>query len=362
VPDGFAFLKQANVPLDFVVWQRPAGECVCFGGWAGYMHKPTARERNRKPLTFFTSERTPSTVLSTRATETLASTRNDPSANAMPIFFIYKKHQKTNKRSKTPFTRKVAVARADGAEDAKQFGHKGSGLFTALHDRGRDNLHETHAGAVEIDAANRGEERMDALPRILLELQPLNGNPQRRILPIHNEYTHTRVKENAMTGRHQGTDVEKPVFAQRDALLRYLVVVGHVRVKVVLAVKVRHVVHAAVQGQGRLDARLPPWELSNPRGNQHQRKATGRGANLDGAAVEDGQRAREAQVEKSCLTVGRGCKVGAAAAEQLGRRLDLRVDFQPDRRTPNRSHFFVAKNPTNLQPVYRRRTDQFGRV
>src|SRR6185503_14275949 len=70
----------------------------------------------------------------------------------------------------------VAVAGAEIAQDRAQLGQEGLGLFGGAQVRLRHDLHQRHAGAVEIDI---GEIRMavvQALARILLEMQALDAD------------------------------------------------------------------------------------------------------------------------------------------------------------------------------------------
>ena len=153
-----------------------------------------------------------------------------------------------------------------------------------------DDLHQRHAGAVEVHLARRRRlERplVDELAHVLLEVQALDADVPRAV---------------------PRRDREPAVLGERLLVLADLVVLRHVRVVVVLPREAVPHVHRAAEGQRRLDAEL------------------------DGAPVDDGQRARHALADGTGLGIGGGAEARRAAAEHLGRRRELRVHLEPDDR------------------------------
>ena len=101
-------------------------------------------------------------------------------------------------------------------------------------------------------------------------------------------------------------DLQPAVLAERQVVLADLVVLRQVGVIVVLAVPLGEVGDLAVEGQG------------GPEGQ------------VEGPAVHDRQHAGHADADRAGRRVGRQAELRAAAAEQLGLRQQLDVDFQAD--------------------------------
>ncbi len=145
---------------------------------------------------------------------------------------------------------------------------------------------------------------MQRLPRVLLQMDPdePDGLP-----PVARP------------------DLERPPYAERPVVLRDLVSLRKVRVEVVLPREDASLGHLRADGE------------PDHRGE------------IDGAGVQRREHAREAEAERADLRVRRRAEAGRAAAEDLGARLELRVDLEPDhrlvalagrldRRGPGRAH------------------------
>ena len=96
--------------------------------------------------------------------------------------------------------------------------------------------------------------------------------------------------------------------ADRQVVLRNLVVLGHVRVEVVLAVELALRRDLAVEHQA------------------------GEGDEFEGVLVHHGQRARQAEAGRAGVDVRARAELHGTAAEHLGAGFELDVDLQADGR------------------------------
>ena len=99
-----------------------------------------------------------------------------------------------------------------------------------------------------------------------------------------------------------------PSVASGCSVLRDLIALGKIRIEIVLPREDRMGVHLAAERE-----RCPNRQLHGP-------------------AVEHRERARQAETHGTQLRVGLGAEPGAAAAEDLGGRQELRMDLQADDR------------------------------
>ena len=102
--------------------------------------------------------------------------------------------------------------------------------------------------------------------------------------------------------------LDRAVGRERLLVLRDLIALGQIRIEIVLPREDRMGVNPAAEGE---------------RGPNRQ---------LHGPAVQDRQCARQPEADGTQLRVGLGAEAGAAAAENLGGRQELRVDLQADDR------------------------------
>ena len=154
-----------------------------------------------------------------------------------------------------------------------------------------DDLHERHAGAVQVDI--RCAALVHGAPRILLQMNAVNADA---------------------AGRAVGKlDVKPAIFALGQLVLGDLVALGKIGVGVVLARKDGSLVNAAIERQARADGRL------------------------DGGAVGNGQAAGQPQAHGTGARVGgRTGVIRGAGAEHLGAALHLCVHLHAH-------HQFVAR-------------------
>jgi hypothetical protein len=103
-------------------------------------------------------------------------------------------------------------------------------------------------------------------------------------------------------------ELEHPVSGEREFILRDLVVLRHVRVKVVLPGEATPPGDFALEGDCGLDG-----ELHDP-------------------SVQDRQDAGHPQADRTGLAVRGGAEGGAATAKDLGSGQELGVNLQPDDR------------------------------
>ena len=126
--------------------------------------------------------------------------------------------------------------------------------------------------------------------------------------------------------RRRGLD--RPRARQRPLVLRDLIALGQVRIEVVLA---------------REDRRLVDPATERERGADRE---------VDRGAIEDRQRARETETDRTDVRVGRSAERRAAAAEDLRGGQEVRVDLQPDDRLVRARHTRgpAARTPAATSP------------
>src|SRR5207249_8103732 len=101
-------------------------------------------------------------------------------------------------------------------------------------------------------------------------------------------------------------DFEPATGGERQFVLGDLVALGEIGIEIVLAGEAGMVVDGAVQGKG------------------------GAHGHFDGALVEHGKCAWEAEADRTDIGVGRIAEAGGAAAEDFCAREELHVDFEAD--------------------------------
>ena len=183
----------------------------------------------------------------------------------------------------------VGVRCADRAQEQLQLLGVAPGLLGRADVGIGHDLHQRCAGAVEVDQADLASIRiggMDELRGVLLEVRPRDPDGERAL----------RRLDRQPAGR-----------GERQVVLADLVALGQVRVEVVLAVPAR-----GVRGRG-LD------------------REAGRQDMLHGTAIDDRQRARQAEADRADVAVRGGAVVGrGAGAEHLRGRPQLAVDLDAD--------------------------------
>ena len=184
----------------------------------------------------------------------------------------------------------LGVGGTDREQDAAELVDVLAGLLAAAEVGPADDLDERDAGAVEVDQrlvaavdASAGAADVDRLAGVLLEVRPLDADA-------------------GAVGQ-----VEPAVHVERNVVLADLVRLRHVGIEVVLAVEHARL-DAAVEGQP----------------DAHRQ--------LDGAAVEHGQRPRQAERHRVDVGVGLVPEAVGAGGEELRLRRQLDVDLQAERR------------------------------
>ena len=176
----------------------------------------------------------------------------------------------------------VAAVHAQIAQDRAQLCQKCVGLVRAGNVRLGDDLQQRHPGPVQVH--QRVQPRMCVLARVLFQMGAVDAD--------------------AFDAAVRLVDLHQAVAAQRQLVLRDLIALGQVRVVIVLAREDRLLRDLAVERQPRADRCL------------------------DRGAVAHRQRARQPQTDRTGVRIGRrALVVGAAAAEHLRLRQQLRVDF-----------------------------------
>ena len=173
----------------------------------------------------------------------------------------------------------VAVTGAQIAQDLAQFGDIGCRLLRPANVGARDNLHQGHAGAVEIDKGHGGVHVMDRLAGVLFQMNPLDPDQTGDPLAIrfggkfdqHFTFTHDGVVK-----------------------LTDLIALRQIGVEIVLAVK----------GRAKVDLRFQP-------------KARPYGL-FDAEFVDDRQHARHGGIDEGDVGIGFGTHLGGGARKQLG--------------------------------------------
>ena len=179
------------------------------------------------------------------------------------------------------------VARVDAqvTQDRTQLDQIAIGFVGAAQVRFGDDLHQRHAGPVQIHQAD--PVRMNRLAGVFFQMRPADADAPRLTVVAVND--------------------QKAVVAERQLVLADLIPLGQVRVAVVLA------------GE---DAE---------RGDLAMERQPAAHGLLDGVLVDDRQHAGHGQTHGTDMAVGRCFPViRAARAEHLGRGLELRVDFHAD--------------------------------
>ena len=171
-----------------------------------------------------------------------------------------------------------------------QLAQVGAGLLGGADVGLGDDLHQRHAGAVEVD---QGEARMLVVQRlagILLDVQALDAD--------------------VLAGAVGEVDADDALADQRPLVLRDLIAGRQIGVEVVLPLE-----HALQIDRG-VDADAGAHRL------------------LDAAAVEHRQHAGEGGVDQAHLGIRLGAEVGGGTGEQLRLGDDLGVHFEPDHHFP----------------------------
>ena len=187
------------------------------------------------------------------------------------------------------------VADAERDEGAFERLEIGDRLHGAANVRFRDALHQRDAGAVEVDERMRaaaetpvGGAGVDRLPRILFEVDA--RQPNLALRPVRQpKLDHSTERE-------------------RRLVLRDLIVLGHVRIEVVLAIELRKRRDVRVEGEPGLDD------------------------SLDRETIGNRQRARIAETDRTDVRVRLAAEDVAASAEHLGLGLELDVALDADNR------------------------------
>ena len=176
----------------------------------------------------------------------------------------------------------VAAVDAQVAQDRAQLCQEGVGLVGAGDVGLGDDLHQGHSGPVQVD--QRMQARVRVLARVLFQVGAVDADAF-----------------DAAVGQ---LDLDPAVAAEGQLVLGDLIALGQVRVVVVLAREDRGLRDFAVERQPRADRCF------------------------DRGAVAHRQRAGQTQADRAGVRIGRrALVVGAAAAEHLRLRQQLRVDF-----------------------------------
>ena len=179
----------------------------------------------------------------------------------------------------------VAAVDAQVAQDGSQLGQEGIGGVGAVDVGLGDDLQQGHAGAVQV--YQREVTLMDRAPGVFFQMGAADADALLR--PVGQ------------------VDVQIAVLAEGQLKLADLVTLGQVGIGVVLARKDGGVGDLAVERQPGLNG------------------------GFDRGAVDHGQHARHPQTDGAHARVGRRARiVGAAAAEHLGARQQLGMDFHAD--------------------------------
>ena len=168
----------------------------------------------------------------------------------------------------------VAIAGAEVAEDRAQLAHVEDRLLGRAQVGLGDDLHQRHARAVEVDQRRIRALIVQALAGVHLDVQARDADPDAAaVLEV---------------------DRERAAADQRPRVLRDLIAARQVGVEVVLA----------------LEHRVPVDLGREPEARAHRL--------LDAKAVERGQHARHAGIDRRDVMVGGAAELGRGAREQLG--------------------------------------------
>ena len=132
----------------------------------------------------------------------------------------------------------VAVAGAEVAQDGSELGDVGLGLPGRAQVRLGDDLHQRHAGAVEVDVGVLGMLIVQRLAGVLLQMQPLDADLQ----PLA-----------ACPGPRSGVgvDLHHALADDRPLVLRDLIALRQVGIEVVLAVEHGDEIDLGVEPEAR---------------------------------------------------------------------------------------------------------------
>ena len=168
----------------------------------------------------------------------------------------------------------IAIAGAEIAQDLPQFGDIGAGLFGAAHIGFGDDLHQRHAGAVEVDEGFARVLVMLRLAGILFEMQAGDAD----------DFLRAIIKGDLdLAGAHDGVGELADLIALRQ-----------VGVEVILPVEARPEVDLGIQAK------------------------TGAHGLGHAFGVDGGQHAGEAGIDERHLAIGRGAEGGGRAGEEFG--------------------------------------------
>src|SRR5947209_44752 len=184
----------------------------------------------------------------------------------------------------------VAVAGAEVTQDRAQLRHIGARLLRRAHVRLRDDLHQRHAGTVEIDQRHARMLVVQRLAGILLEVQPFDADLDAVAI----------------------IEVDRELGLAHDWLLVLadLIALRQVGEEIVLAVEHRAQIYLRVQAEPGAD-RLP-----------------------DAFLIDDRQHAGHRRVHQRDVAVGLAAEFGRGAGKQFRVRGDLGVDLKPDHHLP----------------------------
>ena len=167
----------------------------------------------------------------------------------------------------------VAVAGAEIAQDRAQLGHIGLGLLGGADVGPGDDLHQGHAGPVEVDIRHRGALVVQRLAGVLFQMQPLDA---------HGGRFAVRQLDHHLTLAHD-----------RRLVLADLVALRQVRIEIVLAVEHR----------AQIDLRIE----AEP--GAHRLR--------DAEFVDDRQHAGHRRIDQRDMAVGRAAEFGRGPGKQF---------------------------------------------
>ena len=183
----------------------------------------------------------------------------------------------------------VAVAGAEIAQDGPELGDVGLGLLGRAQVRLGDDLHQRHAGAVEIDQGVLRVLVVDRLAGVLFEMQPLDPHLQCLVVDVDLDFTRAD---------------------DRLLVLRDLIALRQVGIEVVLAVEHRD----------EIDLRFQPQ--------------AGAHGLRDASLVDHRQHAGHGRIDEGDMAIGLAAEFGRGAGKQLRLGGDLRVHLQADHHLP----------------------------
>jgi hypothetical protein len=180
----------------------------------------------------------------------------------------------------------VAVAGAEVAQDLAQLADIGRRLFGAAQVGAADDLHQRHAGAVEVDEGHVGIHVVDRLARVLFQMDALDPHQTGEALAHLDQHF--------------------SLADDRVVKLGNLIALRQIGVEIILAVKRRPEVDLGLEAKPR-EHRL-----------------------FDAEIVDHRQHARHRGVDEGDVGIGLGPEQGRGTGEQLGVRGHLGVDLHPD--------------------------------